>query len=503
MNAERLPISVLTALGFVAVDVGVLSAEAPAPESENPPREAAPSGRGPDDDLEIGGGNPLMLREVLESVEQHHPKITAAEAKLEASRGEHFAARGGFDPTLRVLGEINPAGYYDYRRIDARASQPTPWLGTELYAGYRIQSGRLPGYEGQYETLDGGEVYAGVRLPLWQDRDLDKRRAARAKTERKVEESSWRLAAERLEVQLAAAESYYKWVASGYGYDVKRRLVGLARDRARQIERRIETGAAPEIELVDNRQMLLKRERGLADARQKLAQAAYKLALYLRSSAGSPLVPSPRAIPGQLPGPNGEAADAERAVARALDNRPDVAAFQAMLEQVRIDLDLAEARLGPRLDVTLHASRDVGTGTETQITQLADTRVGAGVLLELPIPLRSDRGQLDAAQGELRSTEAKGTWMRDQIAADVRSAHAAVEASAQRYELARERAELSETIAAAERRRYELGSSTLLVVNLREQAAADAAIEAIESERALRAALARYRVAQGLPVRPD
>ncbi|NOY92851.1 MAG: TolC family protein, partial [Deltaproteobacteria bacterium] len=162
-----------------------------------------------------GQGSPssatLELSDVLRSAERHHPRIMAAVAREAIARAELLAARGGFDPELEIDARVRTGGYYELRRLDVQITQPTPLWGAEVYAGYRIGRGveqdRYPSYYSD-QTRDGGELRAGVRIPIWRDGVLDPRRARRTRAAIGVETAQERRAATLLRLRRAATDAY-------------------------------------------------------------------------------------------------------------------------------------------------------------------------------------------------------------------------------------------------------------------------------------------------------
>ena len=108
----------------------------------------------------------LHLEQVLASVTSHHPLIEAERAAVSAAEGELLSARGEFDTVFTAQGRAAPAGYYDPRRVDVVLEQPTPVLGSSLYAGYRVTRGNVAPYYGEQRTLDAGEVRGGLERAL-------------------------------------------------------------------------------------------------------------------------------------------------------------------------------------------------------------------------------------------------------------------------------------------------------------------------------------------------
>ena len=86
---------------------------------------------------------------------------------------------------------------------------------------------------------------------------------------------------------------------------------------------------------------------------------------------------------------------------------------------------------------------------------------------------------------------------QDQILADIRTALIALQAAQQSVELARAELELTRVLEEAERVQFREGSSTLLIVNLREQATADAAMSLVDAEKKLQMAYITYHLSLG------
>ena len=112
---------------------------------------------------------------------------------------------------------------------------------------------------------------------------------------------------------------------------------------------------------------------------------------------------------------------------------------------------------------------------------LLPTEFTAGVSIEVPLALRTARGKLRRAEAEVARIDAELRFARDIVTAELRDAHSALVAAHARVALAREQLALTHTLEQAERSRFKLGDSTLLLVNLREQATTDAATQELEA----------------------
>lgn len=437
----------------------------------------------------VAAAQPLAPSDVLTSVAQHHPTVAAAVAREDAARAELLSARGGFDPQLNVYGARRTGGYYDLTRFDVELRQATPLWGAEVWAGYRRGTGAQDRYPSYYsdETLDGGEVRAGVRVPLWRDGPLDARRAARERARFGADAAEQSRRATELDLRRKALAAYWKWVAAGRQLRVATDLLELAGARRAQLERRAAAGAIPEVEVLEAERSLLSRRAKWVGARRAFEAATLELGLYLRDSRGAPVRVDAARLPADLELP-AVTVDAEAAAPRAIACHPQLRAARASLESRRVGRDLARAQRAPQIDLSFQVSRDLGQGDDS----LAGTVYEGGLRVAMPLGLRGARGRLDAAEAALREAEQRLRLQEDVLTTSIRDVASAWSAAQERFEIARSLAETTDRLAEAERRRFEAGATTLLVVNLREQAAAEAAVAVVEAVRDLWIAAASW-----------
>ncbi|UCH28372.1 MAG: TolC family protein, partial [Myxococcales bacterium] len=104
-----------------------------------------------------------------------------------------------------------------------------------------------------------------------------------------------------------------------------------------------------------------------------------------------------------------------------------------------------------------------------------------GVQLSMPLIFRTERGRAAAAQAEAEQKREALRWVTDKLRARTQDAASAVLAAQERAALNGEVVETAAELAEGERRRFEVGASNLIFVNLREQQAAVARMRFIES----------------------
>lgn len=452
--------------------------------------------------FELGGGAPIPLATVMESVREHHPLIDAARASVRGAEGAHLSAEGGFDPMLEGYGFVAPLGYYRYARGDIELSQATPLWGTRVYAGYRAGRGMdnayIPDYYGEYETLEGGEVRVGGSVPVWRDGPIDARRAAIARTELGVDAANSDLNARALELQLRGANAYFGWASAALEAKIALELLWLAEERDSQIASRVAAGAIAAIEHLENRRAVFARRRDVVLARRKLEQSAIALSYYLREESGQPRVTSHRVTPTSiefvsLP----PALDEDSLVELAWTQRPELVRYEAVLRSARVRVELAENQLAPRIDLGVQGEWDLGYGNTDESERLRPPVFEAWVHFSVPLGFRESRGELESARAALNELEAQRSAMADRVRIEVQDALSALRAAREGLELSTQAADAAEAVAIGERARFEQGAVSLLIVNLREAAAASARISVVQAQAQLATAHVALRIAVG------
>ena len=327
---------------------------------------------------------------------------------------------------------------------------------------------------------------------------IDRRRANQARAELGQQLAGMALSQQRFEVSRLAAFRYWDWVAAGRRREIARSLLKLASDRDAQLATRAKAGDVPLFDRQDNQRALAQREALLVSAQRGVEQASFELSLYLRDAQGQPLTPEETRLPPTFPEPDGSVS--ERAnVDEALARRPDVQRVIAQRKQQEIEVTFQKNQLLPALDVGLTYTQDIGDTPRPELVPLAKPELEVFALLEVPLLYRAPLGRIQTARAALARLDAQFQLARDRVTIDVRDALSALRAAQERITFTRQEVEISLQLERGERMRFELGDSTLLFVNLREQAAAEARLREIDALNDFYRSMAALRVALALP----
>ncbi len=445
---------------------------------------------------------PLGLEEVIDSVIGSYPLLRSAMLGRNIAQGELLAANGEFDLKLKADTLNMPLGFYENYRQLIGAEQPL-FGGGSLFGGYRLGTGNFPTYYGERQTNLGGEFKAGVSIPLVQNRAIDDRRARLWRNRWDVQAVEPEIQAQLIEFIRVASITYWNWLAAGNNVRISAELLQNATERNDGLRIRVQRGDASPIELTDNERLIVSRRTKLLDAQRKFQQTGYKLSLFLRDEFGQPAVIDASRLPAEFPqATDPSQSDLETDITSAITSRPELRSLAILSEQ--LDIDLAAARnLGlPQLDAVLVASQDVGNPADPKKDDKSPFEFEGGLIASVPLQRRKARGKTAAIEGKVAQVRAKRQFTQDKIVAEVQTAHAALIASFQQLDLAHRALDLARQMEAAERRKFDLGDSNLLLVNIREQATADTAATEVEARLNYFDARADYRAALASDVLP-
>lgn len=419
---------------------------------------------------------PLQLDEVLTAARFHAPQVLEALARVRGAEARVLTTEGAFDTLFSAQADVRPTGYYDGANVGARVYQPLASNGGNVYAGYDVSRGNFPSYQADNFTAQAGRLTAGTVFALLRDRDIDERRFNRAIASGDVVLADNDRLMVAIGVQARAIGAWNNWVIAGQRVAVYKDLLQLALDRQAGFKRQVTEGLRPAILLTENEQNILRRQTLVVQSEQALQQAAVNLSLFWRDNDGNPIVPTPERLPPRLPSPIPIADD----MMVALEKRPDLRVVDVRIAQARTRLALDRNNFLPRLDVKAEVNQYVGSAGIGDINYTGlESKVG--VALSVPLQQRTARGRLGQTTAEIEGFQQRRRFLEDQIRAEISGLMIAARQSQRLLGIAIDEQDRALLMASAERRRFQEGASDFFLVNIREEAAADAQVRRLDA----------------------
>lgn len=437
---------------------------------------------------------PLTLDEVFTRIERSHPLLQGAGAERLIAKGRLLRALGAFEPA--VVNDV------EVERFLSKTGSNTRTAGfNDTFVDMRHPSG-IRGIAGIRQSIGGAtipdlgfnddrqQVLLGAFIPLLRGFLMSPENAELQRSQLAKPRAEVQIAQTRQDLFFGAANQYWDWVAAWKVVRIQQRMLAVAKDRLAQVRRRAKAGAAAPMDVTEAEQGVQRRTESLIAAQRKGEQEAFKLSLFLWE-ADQPVVPAAERVPAfpkATPPPSRAAASAEKQ--NAMTDRPEVRAVMIEAELNDIDLKLARNNLLPKLDFEAAPARS----PEKFVLGLG---YRFGVTLRVPLFRRQARGELTEATAKAQRYALMLKFREEQVATDVDNALSALARAKERIQAASRSLRLARTLLEGEQKRFELGATNVLFVNLRERNAVDAETRVIQARADYEKARAFYRWASG------
>lgn len=442
-------------------------------------------------------GEGLHLKRYLSEVLALHPKLLASQHKASSAEAAVMTADGAFDLKLYASGSHAPLGTYDKTHTEVGLTQPTRVWGTELWARYE-NGADYPPYDGGSVTSEWGRASLGVLLPILQDGAIDARRYAALESEiqRDIAEHGVRQTQGNLLAD--AAHSWWKWCILGHKVRIYDTLLKQAEERQEMLEELVRVGALAPLETIDNQRTILSRRAKQLGLAAEFRAAGLRVGLYRRSRDGTPRAAAPLELPA-IPIPGHPPANEISRVDQELELSPVVSISRSILSALEQELRLAKNQQLPRLDLSVAASHSAGdTRPYSPLSSsVSETTLGGNLKLSLDVQRRKARGKAAELRAKRRQVEEELRLAMDTLRIDVLAAHQVLDAQYQAVQQSREATNLARQVAQAEADSLLAGQSTVMSVNIREQAVLTAEIAELEAIHLLQSAWIEMQRARG------
>jgi len=433
----------------------------------------------------------LELKTVLSLVETHHPLLHGSRTEKLDAQGKLLKAMGAFEPTLvndweleRLVkdGQTKNVGFND-TLIQARH----PW-GVRGFAGWRTGMGDV-------EVADLGvrrtnQPLLGIVLPLLRGLGTNPERGELEKSKLAEQEATLNIQQTRQDLYLGAATQFWKWVGSWKIVALQKEALDVAKARLHQLTRQAEAGAVAEFDVTEAHQEAQRRLENLIRSKREAEQEQIKLSLFTWND--NALLSFDRYSIPEFPSLDLSIQQSRGAPETELaqQRRPEI--LQVSLEASRnnIDLGVAKNNFLPDLQAEAEPTRKPGEF-------VLGLGYRFGLQLSFPFLQRDATGQ----KLQLEAKAERLLWLQryrvQQVALDIDNARSALDRAEERIQAASQSLTYARSLVKGERKRFQMGATNLLFVNLRERNVVEAEITFIQAQAEYQQAKAFYLWAIG------
>lgn len=422
----------------------------------------------------------LGFEEYMALVRDHHPLAMRVTLQPRMANANSMMARGGFDPKFAmdyVSKQYADKSYYNL--FTAGIKIPT-WYGIELKSFYDQNSGD---FINESDILPANGLWtAGISFPLARGIVLDDRRAELQKAkifERNTQEMQ---RAMLNDLYFDAAMTYLEWQQAYLLRQIAIDGLVLASTRFDITASSVVNGDKPGIDTTEIQGVILLRNQELLDAEQVLDNARMSLNNYLWIDGSTPMEVDTATQPEpmdsrwlQVP------FDSLRIVDQNwINTHPDIRMSMFKLEQLEVDNKLFKEDLKP--DIRLEYNPLIRANNSYLPTGFNGNDYKWGARVYYPLLLRKERGKVAITNLKIQDAQLELNQKRQSLNVKVNNYYGLVDAFTAQLRLIEQYTQNTQRMLEAENIKFNLGESSVFLVNSREVKFLEARIKEIETK---------------------
>lgn len=413
----------------------------------------------------------LTLNDFLTQVKENHPIALVTQNNVEMSQRVIQLAKGAFDP--KVFSGIDQK-YYDgktyYSTLSSGVKIPTRF-GVNFKAMSDYNSGAFLNPENR--VPENGLTYLGIEVPLGQGLFTDESRTTLKRAEIAFNQSAIEQQLTLNELLFAAGQQFIDWQKEEALLKLASEGLQLAKERLEQIKSNVALGDRAALDSVEANASYLLRKNDFLD-RQLAAQNARKnISFYLWDKGVIPLELTTSISPEQL-----IVLQPKLRLDDSLYNHPIILSYNNKLSDLSIEQRWKKDQLKPKVYINYNLLQTPENLISMNYSYL---NYKWGASFAMPLFLRKERAGVALSNLKIENTVLEKTnkerEIQTKLAVNLNEWNTSIAQVTVNKEIARN----YQSLANAERELFEIGESSLFVINIREMNYLNAQAKYVES----------------------
>lgn len=404
----------------------------------------------------------FTLDEFIQIVKDHHPMTYKADLVQDFAEGNLRMSRGSFDPKLGVNWDQKSYDEKNYYSILSGGVKVPTWYGVEFKAGYDRNTGQF--LDESDVIPDAGLIYGGVSVPIGQGLVIDERRAELQKAKIFIESSIQNQKILLNELIFTAVEHYLIWQEAYFNRNIAVEGTEFARVRLEGMISSFENGDMPAIDTLESLISLQSRQLELANAEQDLMQSRLALNNFLWIEGEVPLEIQDFIAPENIDTRFFEVVVDSIAIRQndLVNDHPEILTYEYKIETLDVEERMNREYLKPDIRI------DYNPLYETNNSFMPASNYKLGVSAAYPLFQRKERGKLAMTRVKIQDTQLDMGLKRQEIQVKLNTYYNLQGQLESQNILLDETVENYRRMLEAENRKFEIGESSIFLVNSRE-----------------------------------
>jgi len=423
----------------------------------------------------------LYLQDFLDVIRSNHPLIKKADLYDEFSDAYQQKGKGVLDPKLQSAYKRKHFSDTDYYTVWQSELKVPTILPLDFSVGYENNEGQFLSND---DTVPNqGLLYGTLNLSLFRGLLFDDQRYRIHTAELKGIQSQIDKNLLTREIIHQAVRSYLEWSTSYYETMLYNDYVNLVRTRHLNVIDLFINGASPAIDTIESIVNLNTAEKNYLETSDKLISKEQKLSLFIWNEEGQALKMSNMVIPENLDELLAYLEEVSLIINPDFENDPSIRKFKNKIELLELSNRLEREQLKPQLDLKYNTIVNLGKDDFGPTLNLNDYKYG--VSFEYPILNRKSKGEIQLNEALIDQNELDKQQYQETLANKYEELNRRQVVQQNIWNIANQKITNSESLYQAEILKFQLGESSVFLLNQRERKFLEARTELIKSYLAL------------------
>lgn len=416
-------------------------------------------------------GKVFALKDLEEIVFFHHPIVKQASLLSEEARAKVTQAWGSFDPSLKSHFARKTFGNTEYYNNWSNELKVPLWLaGADLKIGYDRFVGKYTNPETQ--TGVPGLTGIGLAIPIGQGFLIDARRNTLRQSKVMVSYAEADQIKQINKVWFDAVKDYWNWFYMHRQYALIQEGADLAFTRFQAVKNQTLMGDKPPIDSVEAAITFQERSLQLEKIKVELVNSRLLLSNHLWGERAQPMELPSYSIPqepDQILASSGRR-QIDTLLSNAASEHPELLMLKSKSLQLQLEKNYRREMLKPKLSVSgsLLTSRSAFGAQVPDNYQLQWSNYKVGVDFSFPLFLREQRGKLREIKVKQMALDYDLQQTGREISTGILNAYNKLKAYEVQLVIQSRSIDNQQLLLGGELAKFDLGESTLFLINSRE-----------------------------------
>ena len=431
--------------------------------------------------IECYGNDTLYIKDYLQIVIENHPLVQKADINNDIAAAQVFKGKGALDPKIYSDYDAKQFEEIDYFTVwQSEVKIPTV-LPLDFSVGYERNDGEFLNAENSVPS--NGLVYGTINLSILRGFLFDEQRYNIKSAEIKGLKSQIEREIIIREIIFQAINSYIEWAAANNNLDINNDFLDLVQDRHQNVVQLFINGDSPAVDTIESRLNLNSVEKLFLESRSKIVKSEQNVSLFIWNDSNQPLQLNTGIKPMDIEGLIVELQELSYINNPDFNNDPLIEKIDNDTESIELDTKLEKENLKPQLDLKYNTIVNLGKDELNPTFTFNDYKYAVG--FQYPIRNRKTRGQLRIN----KSLRLKNEFDKIEYLGRLNNKYVGLlyqqELRNDIVVTSLEKQKNSQLLYDAEQLKFELGESSVFLINSRERKLLEAQTELVKSYQSL------------------